>query len=136
MNIETKVEKHYGAGGIMQKIEAALISAGKDIRSLTVDDLGPIDEFHTRGRASTLEVAALTSLQASDLVLDVGCGTGILARELAEHFESVRGVDPSLPMLEIARNRRKASNIEYELVDIDALEPNGTYDLVASHTAR
>ncbi len=70
------VSKHYGFGGIMEKIEAGLNLADKDIDSLTVDDLAPIDEFHTRGRESTLEVAELANLNASDLVLDVGCGLG------------------------------------------------------------
>lgn len=35
-----------------------------------------------------------------DRVLDVGCGTGLYARRLAEHTESVLCVDPSAGMLE------------------------------------
>ena len=49
----------------------------------TVDDLAPIDEFHTRGRESTLELAAHANPVESDLVLDVGCGLGGTARHLA-----------------------------------------------------
>ncbi len=104
ININTKVEAYYGAGGIMQKIEAALISAGKDVKSLTVDDLGPIDEFHTRGRASTIEVAALTNLKASDLVLDVGCGLGGTARFLADRFNcKVTGIDLTQEYISIGK---------------------------------
>jgi ubiquinone/menaquinone biosynthesis C-methylase UbiE len=94
MNIDALVDKHYGFGGIMEKIEAALNLAGKDINSLTVEDLAPIDEFHTRGRESTLEVLELANLKASDLVLDVGCGLGGTARYLAEQYEcNVVGLD-------------------------------------------
>jgi ubiquinone/menaquinone biosynthesis C-methylase UbiE len=94
MNIDALVDKHYGFGGIMEKIEAALNLAGKDINSLTVEDLAPIDEFHTRGRESTLEVVELANLKASDLVLDVGCGLGGTARYLAEQYEcNVVGLD-------------------------------------------
>jgi len=94
MNMDALVEKYYGFGGIMQKIEAGLNLAGEDVSSATVDDLAPIDEFHTRGRESTLEVAELASLKASDLVLDVGCGLGGTARYLAERYKcNVAGID-------------------------------------------
>ena len=94
MNIDALVEKYYGFGGIMEKIEAGLNLAGKDVNSLTVDDLAPIDEFHTRGRESTLEVAELAKLKASDLVLDVGCGLGGTARYLSEKYKcNVVGID-------------------------------------------
>jgi SAM-dependent methyltransferase len=82
-NFDALVDKYYGSGGIMEKIEAGFNLAGKDAGSLTVDDLAPIDEFHTRGRESTLEVAKLANIKASDLVLDVGCGLGGTARYLA-----------------------------------------------------
>ncbi len=94
MNTDELIDKHYGFGGIMEKIEAALDLAGKDVGSLSVDDLAPIDEFHTRGRESTLEVAELANLTASDLVLDVGCGLGGTARHLAEIYNChVTGFD-------------------------------------------
>ncbi len=88
------VDKHYGFSGLMKEIETGLKLAGKNINSLTVDDLAPIDEFHTRGRASTLEVAGLANLTASDLILDVGCGLGGTARFLAEQYKcNVTGID-------------------------------------------
>ena len=94
MNIDALVNKHYGSGGLMEKIEAGLNLAGNDAHSLRVDDLAPLDEFHTRGRESTLEVAELANLKASDLVLDVGCGLGGTVRHLAEQYKChVVGVD-------------------------------------------
>ena len=54
MNTDDLIDKHYGFGGIMEKIEAALNLAGKDVGTLSVDELAPVDEFHTRGRESTL----------------------------------------------------------------------------------
>jgi ubiquinone/menaquinone biosynthesis C-methylase UbiE len=88
------VKKQYGIGAIWQKIETGLKLAGKDINSLTLDDLAPIDEFHTRGRAATRELAEMGNLKASDLVLDVGCGLGGTARYLAGHYKcQVKGID-------------------------------------------
>ena len=93
-DVDARIVKHYGFGGIMEKIEAGLKAAGKDVNSLTVDDLAPIDQFHTRGRDSTLEVVGLAKLKPSDLVLDVGCGLGGTARFLAEQYScSVAGID-------------------------------------------
>lgn len=46
---------------------------------------------------------------AGRVVLDVGCGTGLIAAELAErHGSTVVGVDPSPEMLEVARGRSGA----------------------------
>jgi ubiquinone/menaquinone biosynthesis C-methylase UbiE len=93
-DIDARIDNHYGFGGIMEKIEAGLKAAGKDVNSLTVDDLAPIDQFHTRGRESTLEVAELAKLKSSDRVLDVGCGLGGTARFLAEQYKcNVAGID-------------------------------------------
>ena len=93
-NGDDLVIRQYEIDGLWQKIETGLKAAGKDVASLVVDDLAPIDEFHTRGRAATREVAELANLNADHLVLDVGCGLGGTARFLAEHYKCrVKGID-------------------------------------------
>jgi ubiquinone/menaquinone biosynthesis C-methylase UbiE len=125
MNIDALVEKYYGFGGIMEKIEAGLNLAGKDVNSLTVDDLAPIDEFHTRGRESTLEVAELANLKASDLVLDVGCGLGGTARYLAKQFKcNVVGIDLTKEYISVAKKLTELVGLSdrVELRHVSALE--------------
>ena len=93
-DIDARIDKHYGRGWIMDRIEAGLKAAGKDLDALAVDDLAPIDEFHTRGRESTLEIAGLADLKSSDLIVDVGCGLGGTARFLADQYGcNVAGFD-------------------------------------------
>jgi SAM-dependent methyltransferase len=66
--------------------------------------------------------------------LDIGCGTGLLARELAKHFASVLAIDISAPMIAIARAKRAAHNIEYRLADASAARIEGPFDAIVSHT--
>lgn len=76
----------YSRDGLQEKIAAALRAAGKDLNSLTREDVVALDEFHIRGREATRELARLASLAAGTAVLDIGCGIGGPARTLAAEF--------------------------------------------------
>jgi SAM-dependent methyltransferase len=77
------LNRHYGRSGIGAAIVGGLRAMGKDLDALTPEDLAPADQFHTRGREATLELADLARLQRSMRVLDVGGGLGGPARTLA-----------------------------------------------------
>ena len=85
-NIDVSIDKLYGTGEIFDRISNGLNLADKDVNYLSVDDLSPVDEFHTRGRESTLEVTELVQVKPSDVVLEVGCGLGGTARYLANLY--------------------------------------------------
>jgi ubiquinone/menaquinone biosynthesis C-methylase UbiE len=97
------IDKHYGISGIMDSIIRGLESSGKDLHALNLDDLAPIDEFHTRGKESTIEIANLAQIQSHHKVLDVGCGLGGSARYIAdEHGCSVTGIDLTDEYIDVA----------------------------------
>jgi len=103
-DIQERVARHYGQAGIAEAILEALAAAGKDIERLTPADLAPIDEFHTRGRAATVDLAKLLGLGASDRVLDVGSGIGGPSRYLAHTYEcTVVGLDLTPEFCAVAR---------------------------------
>jgi MPBQ/MSBQ methyltransferase len=77
------VNEHYGRPDLGAVIVDALRAAGKDPDALTPDDLAPVDQFHTGGKASTLDLARLAALEVGMWVLDVGGGIGGPARTLA-----------------------------------------------------
>ncbi len=67
-------------------------------------------------------------------VLDIGCGSGILAFELAQYYDNVVAVDLSAKMLAIAREKRSAPNIEYIQMDASQLAIERQFDLIVSAT--
>jgi len=88
------VARHYGKGGLLDRMLAALRQAGKDLDRLTIDDLAPIDEFHSRRRTATAELGALLAPTGSDRVIDIGSGVGGPSRYLAATYGCrVSGVD-------------------------------------------
>lgn len=94
IGVNEAIQAHYTRADLVDVILAALANAGKDVNSLTPEDLAPIDEFHIRGRAATLELARAVGLDSTRHVLDVGCGVGGTSRCLAGEFGCrVTGVD-------------------------------------------
>ena len=55
--------------------------------------------------------------------MDLGCGTGSLAVLLAEAGHRVRGVDSSPAMVELARRKARAAEVDVELAVADAAAP-------------
>lgn len=56
-------------------------------------------------------------------ILDVGCGTGVLALMLAERGREVTGVDPAAASLEVARSKPGADKVRFLLGDATTLPP-------------
>ena len=101
--IPGNVAGHYGRGGLLRRLLGALTEAGKDIEHLTIDDLAPVDEFHSRRRVATVELARLLAPSASDHVIDIGSGIGGPARYLAATYGCrVSGVDLTDEFVETA----------------------------------
>ncbi len=97
------VEAHYGLTELGASILSALADDGKDVDHLTVHDLAPVDEFHIRGRESTLELAGIAGLAPGMNVLDIGSGIGGSARHLASaHDCTVTGIDATKEYCDVA----------------------------------
>jgi ubiquinone/menaquinone biosynthesis C-methylase UbiE len=77
---------------------------------------------------------ACAGLDSSSRVLEVGCGTGKLTRDLAQRRFTLDAVDPGEGMLAVAR--RAAPDATFHRARFEDVElPEGTFDAVFSATA-
>jgi ubiquinone/menaquinone biosynthesis C-methylase UbiE len=98
------VREHYRATGLTERLKIALSALGSEDQRLTPQQLGALDQFHTRGLDATIELARLTGITADRSVLDVGSGLGGPARLVAATCGCrVIGVDLSEPFVDAAR---------------------------------
>jgi sarcosine/dimethylglycine N-methyltransferase len=98
------VRDHYRATGLTERLKTALVAVGPEDQRLTPEQLGALDQFHTRGLAATSELAKLAGITADMSVLDVGSGVGGPARFLAATYGCrATGVDLSEPFVDAAR---------------------------------
>ena len=94
MSDHQHVAIHYDNGGLLAAIEAGAAALGKTPDSISVDDLGPVDEFHIGGRQASEDLLSQLALSAQQEVLDIGCGLGGSARFVASRYGSrVTGID-------------------------------------------
>jgi SAM-dependent methyltransferase len=68
------------------------------------------------------------------LALDIGCGRGAFARQLARRSERVIGIDLSPNMIRAARERsRDSPNVEFDVADVMSYDLGaGRFDCIAS----
>ncbi len=81
------------------------------------------------------ELVHFADIQSHELVLDVGCGTGVVAITAAKRGASVMGIDLSPTLLEHAyKNASLAKvNIDFKEGDVEALPyPDSAFDVVLS----
>lgn len=66
-------------------------------------------------------------------VLDIGCGAGFLANDLATRGYHVTGLDASEPTLEVARRHDSTGTVDYRFGDAYKMQfENATFDVVCA----
>jgi SAM-dependent methyltransferase len=129
------VRQHYGATGLRDRIGAAL-AALTPKNALTIAQLEPLDQFHTRGALATAELAVAAALTPATHVLDLGCGIGGPARYYAATFGCrVVGVDLSPSFIDaatyLAARCGLAGQVTFHVGDaLHLLFENGSFDTV------
>jgi len=67
-------------------------------------------------------------------IIDIGCGQGILCRELAAKGVEMTGIDSSKKLIDIAKTRAQGKNIDYKISDASNMKaiPDGFFDAAVS----
>lgn len=93
----------------------------------------------TLGRLDRVRQDIAARVKPGDQVLDLGCGTGVLAALLARQGAQVTGVDISPAMLEESRRRLEQEGLaeritlrELGAVDLDTAFADARFDIIAA----
>ncbi|MDN7176570.1 class I SAM-dependent methyltransferase [Caballeronia sp. SEWSISQ10-4 2] len=80
----------------------------------------------------------LTLAEGKNHIIDLGCGTGLLACELAARGHRVVAIDPAPEMLHVARHRREGEHVQWIEGDARALAvlPPADLLLMTGHVAQ
>lgn len=98
------IRNYYSPYGLCDAIIAGVGRLGKDLSSLMLDDLQPVDEFHMRGNAATRELIELAGFSPDMHILELGCGIGGSTRRLSRETGCrVTAIDLSQSYIDTAR---------------------------------
>lgn len=129
--------RHHSAGEAADKETKGLIGSG-GWRYDQHEWLTDIFVFRGKVRKLRKKTINLACIQPGDAVLDVGCGTGTLAMEVARRVGRaghVTGIDPGTQQIARARSKAARRNlpIEFQSGVIEQLPfPDQTFDVVLS----
>ena len=65
-------------------------------------------------------------------ILDIGCGTGQLIKEISDQYKMVNylGIDVAENMIDIAKKNNKGKNIKFKTSSIETFESADKYDII------
>ena len=65
-------------------------------------------------------------------ILDIGCGTGQLIKEISDQYNEVDylGIDVAENMIEVAKKNNKGKNVKFKTSSIESFENNDKYDII------
>lgn len=85
-----------------------------------------------------LKIVSLLDLKPSDKVLDLGCGTGVLCRMIADRLDGTAGgvavgIDAAGAMIQVARKKRENAACHFEAMAAEKLSfEDASFDAVVS----
>ena len=84
------------------------------------------------------QIVTLLKLKEVDRILDLGCGTGVLTRMIADHLDSGAGgvsigIDAAAKMINVARKKRQSDTCRFEVAAAEDLPfADETFDAAVS----
>jgi ubiquinone/menaquinone biosynthesis C-methylase UbiE len=99
-----------------------------------------LEPFFLLGKQAEYDkhIVSLLSLSESDRILDIGCGTGLLTRMIADRLNAETGgtavgIDAAAKMIKIARKKRSGTNCFFDVMAAETLSyEDASFDAVVS----
>ena len=112
MDNKKDVEAFWTRGDIHSRIHLAMTKANLIDQKLEIKELFPIDQYHARGIAATVDLAKRMPIKKNQSILDIGCGLGGPARYYAKEFECIiTGIDITPSFIEIGNEFNKITSM-------------------------
>jgi len=121
---------HYNTFPALAQRTDYLRQVGKTVNGETIDDFQV--EIIINSIVNYLEI------NSNDNVLDLGCGNGMITKEISAHCRNIVGVDFSHPLIEIASIAHFAANSSYinkSILDIRETDFNHKFTKVFMYEA-
>lgn len=88
------------------------------------------DGLHPKHRLIGYHEFFMHNVGKEDSVLDIGCGNGSLAKDVAKFAKSVMGIDFDPKVIEKAKRKNSAPNVEYKVGDATKDLSNQKFDVI------
>ena len=131
---KSDIENFWTRGDIFSRVHQAMSEAGLINKKLEIEELFPIDQYHARGIAATVDLGKRMPIKKNKRILDIGCGLGGPARYYAKEFEcTITGIDITPSFVEIGNEFNKltsmSDNVELLVGNGETLDfDNETFD--------
>lgn len=84
----------------------------------------------TFGRIRKIWKTTVDLISSGSHVLELGCGTGVLAERIRGRVSSYLGIDASEKMIELARKNVPGKNIKFRKEDVFSFDEYGKYNVI------
>ena len=134
---KSHIENFWTRGDIFSRVHQAMSETGLINKKLEIEELFPIDQYHARGIAATVDLGKRMPISKNQKIIDIGCGLGGPARYYAKEFKCfITGIDITPSFIEIGNEFNRltsmSDNVELlvgngEVLDFDNETFDGAY---------
>ena len=116
---KSDIENFWTRGDVFSRVHQAMSETGLINKKLEIEELFPIDQYHARGIAATVDLGKRMPISKNQKIIDIGCGLGGPARYYAKEFKCfITGIDITPSFIEIGNefNRLTSMSDNVELL--------------------
>ena len=77
---KSDIENFWTRGDVFSRVHQAMSETGLINKKLEIEELFPIDQYHARGIAATVDLGKRMPIAKNQKIIDIGCGRGGTAR--------------------------------------------------------